>query len=91
VADQAGKAIRAEIRSWHLHLRSDKAIEDLKWMFNPIIRGVAPAFSGIMGNFTGGRSIRRCANWIDLWPTGAERKYQKLRSALLQVRMPMQP
>jgi RNA-directed DNA polymerase len=33
-------AIRAEIRSWNLHSRSDKSIEDLSRMFNPIIRGV---------------------------------------------------
>jgi hypothetical protein len=33
------KAIRAEIRHWNLHLRSDKSIEDLSRMFNPIIRG----------------------------------------------------
>jgi hypothetical protein len=29
----------AMIRSWNLHLRSDKAIEDLSRMFNPVIRG----------------------------------------------------
>jgi len=28
-----------EIRSWNLHLRSDKTIEDLSRMFNPVIRG----------------------------------------------------
>jgi RNA-directed DNA polymerase len=39
VSDKAGKAIRAEIRSWKLHLRSDKSLEDLARMFNPIIRG----------------------------------------------------
>src|SRR5437879_1115758 len=39
VSDQAVKAIRAEIRSWELHLRSDKQIEDLSRMFNPKIRG----------------------------------------------------
>jgi hypothetical protein len=38
VSDEAVKAIRAEIRSWNLHLRSDKRIEDLSRMFNPIIR-----------------------------------------------------
>jgi RNA-directed DNA polymerase len=32
------KAIRVEIRSWDLHLRSDKRIEDLSRMFNPKIR-----------------------------------------------------
>ena len=39
VSDQAVKAIRAEIRGWKLHLRSDKSIEDLSRMFNPKIRG----------------------------------------------------
>ena len=39
ISDTAGKSIRAEIRSWNLHLRSDKAIEDLSRMFNPKIRG----------------------------------------------------
>ena len=33
------RAIRTEIRSWDLHLRSDKSIEDLSRMFNPIVRG----------------------------------------------------
>jgi RNA-directed DNA polymerase len=39
VSDKAVKAIRVEIRSWDLHLRSDKQIEDLSRMFNPVIRG----------------------------------------------------
>jgi len=39
VSDEAAKAIRAEIRSWKLHLRSDQSIEDLSRMFNPVIRG----------------------------------------------------
>ena len=39
VADKAVKKIRTEIRSWNLHLRSDKSIEDLSRMFNPMIRG----------------------------------------------------
>jgi RNA-directed DNA polymerase len=39
VSDKAVKAIRAEIQTWNLHLRSDKAIEDLSRTFNPILRG----------------------------------------------------
>jgi len=39
ISDEAGKSIRTEIRSWNLHLRSDKAIENLSRMFNLIIRG----------------------------------------------------
>ena len=37
VSNQAAKAIRDTIRSWKLPQRSDKAIEDLSRMFNPII------------------------------------------------------
>lgn len=39
VSDRATKEIRQVIRSWHLHLRSDKSLDDLARMFNPIIRG----------------------------------------------------
>ena len=39
ISDKAGRAIREEMRNWKLHLRSDKSIEDLSRMFNPIIRG----------------------------------------------------
>jgi Group II intron, maturase-specific domain len=39
VSDNAVKNMRTEIRSWNLPLRSDKSIEDLSRMFNPIIRG----------------------------------------------------
>ena len=39
VSNQAAKAIRDKFRSWKLPQRSDKAIEDLSRMFNPIIRG----------------------------------------------------
>ena len=36
---KALKAIRGTIRSWSLHLRSDKALDDLARMFNSHIRG----------------------------------------------------
>jgi RNA-directed DNA polymerase len=39
VSDKAVKTMRKTIRSWRLHLRSDKALEDLSHMFNPILRG----------------------------------------------------
>jgi len=39
VSDKAAKKIRAEVRGWKLHLRSDKTLSDLARMFNPIIRG----------------------------------------------------
>lgn len=36
---KALKAIRGTIRRWSLHLRSDKALDDLARMFNAYIRG----------------------------------------------------
>jgi RNA-directed DNA polymerase len=39
ISAKAAQAIRTEVRSWRLPQRSDKAIEDLSRMFNPIIRG----------------------------------------------------
>ena len=39
ISNKAAKKIRHTIRGWKLHLRSDKSLEDLARMFNPIIRG----------------------------------------------------
>jgi RNA-directed DNA polymerase len=39
ISVKAAQAIRTEVRSWKLPQRSDKAIEDLSRMFNPIVRG----------------------------------------------------
>lgn len=39
VSNKATKAIRDTIRSWRLHRRSDKSLEDFARMYNPIIRG----------------------------------------------------
>jgi RNA-directed DNA polymerase len=78
VSDKAVKAIREEIRSWNLHLRSDKQ--------SRICRGCSTRRSGAGFNITGGiiarRCIRRCVNWIDRWPVGPYRKYKKLRGHL---------
>ena len=39
VSNEAAKSIRGVIRSWRIHRRSDKSIEDLSRLFNPTIRG----------------------------------------------------
>ncbi len=78
VSDKAGKAIRAEIRSWKLHLRSDKAIEDLSRMFNPIIRGWLQYYGRYYRSalYPPMRQLdRSLARW-------AYRKYKKLRRHL---------
>ena len=39
VSNDAAKAMRRTLRSWALHNRSDKSLDDLARMFNPILRG----------------------------------------------------
>jgi RNA-directed DNA polymerase len=78
VADKAVKAIRVEIRSWDLHLRSDKRIEDLSRMFNPKIRGWLQYYGRYYRSalYPPMRQLdRSLARW-------AERKYKKLRGHL---------
>src|ERR1035441_1577677 len=78
VSDKAVKAIRVEIRSWDLHLRSDKRIEDLSRMFNPKIRGWLQYYGRYYRSamYPYGRQLdRSLAHW-------AYRKYKKLRGHL---------
>ena len=75
VSDKAVKAIRTEIRSWKLHLRSDKSIEDLSRMFNPKIRGWLQYYGRYYRSalYPPMRQLdRSLARW-------AYRKYKKLR------------
>src|SRR5712691_3577803 len=75
IADKAGKEIRAEIRSWQLHLRSDKSLEDLSRMFNPKIRGWLQYYGRYYRSalYPMMRQLdRSLARW-------AYRKYKKLR------------
>jgi RNA-directed DNA polymerase len=39
VSNDAANKMRRTMRDWRLHLRSDKAIDDLARMWNPVIRG----------------------------------------------------
>jgi len=78
VSDTAVKDIRKEIRSWNLHLRSDKQIEDLARMFNPVIRGWLQYYGRFYRSalYPPMKQLNRSlARW-------AERKYKKLRGHL---------
>jgi len=75
VADKAAKAIRTEIRSWHLPKRSDKSIEDLSRMFNPIVRGWLQYY-GRYYRSAMYPSMRQLDRALTRW---ASRKYKKLR------------
>ena len=41
VSREALRAMRQQVRSWHLHLKCDKELGDLSAMFNPVLRGWA--------------------------------------------------
>jgi len=78
ISDTAAKVIRAEIRSWDLHLRSDKQIEDLSRMFNPVILGWLQYY----GRFYRSAlypTMRQLDRSLARW---AERKYTRLRGHL---------
>ena len=75
ISTTAAKAIRDTIRSWKIPTYSNKAIEELSRLYNPMIRGWLQYY----GRFyrTALRSIvRQLDRELVLW---AKRKYKKLR------------
>src|SRR5271165_5213257 len=75
VSNKSAKAMRDTFRSWKLPQRSDKAIEDLSRMFNPIIRGWLQYYGRYYRSalYPPMRDLDRD---LALW---AKRKYKKLR------------
>lgn len=72
---KAGKAIRQEVRSWKLNLRSDKTLEDLARMFKAQIQG----WINYYGRFYKSEmypTLRQINRKLSLWVT---RKYKKFR------------
>jgi RNA-directed DNA polymerase len=75
MARVGAKALRQEVRSWRLQLKSDKSLEDLSRMFSPAIAGwvnyytrfYASAFNAVARHIN-----RAIARW-------AMRKFKKLR------------
>lgn len=41
ISNDAKKALRQEIKSWHIQLKNEHALDDLSRMFNPVLRGWA--------------------------------------------------
>ena len=78
VSNQAAKAIRDKFRSWKLPQRSDKAIEDLSRMFNPIIRGWIQYYGRYYRSALY-PTMRELDRDLVLW---AKQKYKKLRRHL---------
>jgi len=78
VSDKAAQAMRDTIRSWNLPKRSDKAIDDLSRMFNPIVRGWL-LYYGRYYRSALYPPMRQLDRDLALW---AKRKYKRLRNHL---------
>src|SRR6266436_1144929 len=78
ISDKAAQAMRDTIRSWNLPKRSDKAIDDLSHMFNPIIRGWL-RYYGRYYRSALYPPMRQLDRDLALW---AKRKYKRLRHHL---------
>jgi len=74
-SNKAAKKMRDVIRSWRIHLRSDKSLEKIAQMVNPILRG----WVNYYGSY-GGYVFLRAINSLDVilikW---AMRKYKRFR------------
>ncbi|MDR4488236.1 MAG: group II intron reverse transcriptase/maturase [Nitrospirales bacterium] len=75
ISNKAAKGIRQVVRSWQLHLRSDKALEDLARMFNAKIRGWV-TYYGAFYKSALYRPLRHIDRKLGLWAT---RKFKRLR------------
>ncbi len=75
VSNHAAKAMRGTLRSWALHNKSDKTLQDLANMFNPVIRGWINYFAWFYKSALY-PTLRHIDRMLSLW---AARKYKKLR------------
>lgn len=75
IARSAAKALRQEVRSWRLQVKSDKSLEDLSRRFNPVIAGWVNYYSRFYASafHAVARHINRA---IAKWAMG---KFKKLK------------
>jgi RNA-directed DNA polymerase len=76
ISDKAKKAISQEIRSWGIHLRSDKSLDDLARMFNPIIQGWINYYGRFYKSWLY-PPLRALNHDLEIW---ARKKYKRLRA-----------
>ncbi len=75
ISNRATKRIRERIRSWKLHLRSDKNITDLAMMFNAVVQGWVNYY-GKYYKSAMYPSLKNIERFLIRW---AMRKYKRLR------------
>jgi RNA-directed DNA polymerase len=78
MSDDAGKAIRQEIRRWRLNEHSDKSLGDLASFVNPIVRGWCTYY----GRFYKSRVYRSLGRINDYLVRWARRKFKRLRTSV---------
>lgn len=76
ISNPAAKRIRQEIRSWRLHLRSDKNLTDLARRFNAPVQGWVNYYGRYYRSVLYS-SLKNMERYLIRW---AMRKYKKLRS-----------
>jgi RNA-directed DNA polymerase len=81
MSPRAARSARQEIRSWRLQLKSDKSIDDLSRMFNPVVAGWLNYYGRFYGSAfhaVGSHFNRAIARW-------AMRKFKSLRGHKLRA------
>jgi RNA-directed DNA polymerase len=75
VSEKARKKISREIRSWRIHLRSDKSLDDLSRMFNSTVQG----WINYYGRFYKSWLYPVLRHLNEILTRWARRKYKRLR------------
>ena len=75
VSDSAKKAMWQKMRSWNVQLRSDKTLEDISHMFNPILRG----WLNYYGKYYKSEVYCIYRHFNSILTRWATRKYKRLR------------
>jgi RNA-directed DNA polymerase len=75
VSNEAARKMRQTMRRWRIHLRSDKAIDDLARMWNPVLRGWIQYY----GRFYKSALHAVFRHFNGLLVRWAMRKYKRLR------------
>ena len=75
VSDSAKKAMRQKMRSWNVQLLSDKTLEDISHMFNPILRG----WMNCYGKYYKSEVYCIYRHFNSILTRWATRKYKRLR------------
>lgn len=81
MSGEAAKKMRQEMRRWRINLRSDKAIDDLARMWNPVLRGWIQYF----GRFYKSAMYPVFKHFNGLLVRWAMRKYKRLRRHRLRA------